>query len=113
MAVSIRLNNSLTSTDDNNVIAENAVTKQLESKAFTIYPNPASQNANIKFANALSGKLVVTITDMNGNKILQKDVSGDYSNFTKLDVSKLKSGNYIISVNSDNFNGKQSLIIAK
>ncbi|HYJ62595.1 MAG TPA: T9SS type A sorting domain-containing protein, partial [Parafilimonas sp.] len=105
--------NSLTSTDNNNVIAESAVAKQLENKAFTIYPNPASQNANIKFANALSGKFVVTITDMNGNKILQKDVSGDYSNFIKLDVSKLKSGNYIISVNSDNFNGKQSLIIAK
>ena len=106
-------NNSFTSTNDNNVIAESAVAKQLESKAFTIYPNPASQTANIKFANAFSGKLVITITDMNGNKVLQKDVSGDYSNFIKLDVNKLKSGSYIISINSDNFNGKQSLIIAK
>lgn len=106
-------NNSFTQTDGNNVIAESAVIKQLETKAFTIYPNPASQTANIKFANALNGKAVVTITDMNGNKVLQKDLSGSYLNYIKLDVNTLKNGSYIISINGDNFNEKRSLIIAK
>ena len=106
-------NNSFASTTDNNVIAESAVTKQMINKSFSIYPNPASQTANVQFANAFNGKLVITITDINGNKVLQKDLSGNHLNFIKLDVNTLKSGSYIISVTGDNFNGKQSLIIAK
>lgn len=106
-------NNSFTQTGGNDVIAESAVSKQIETKAFTIYPNPASQAVNIKLANALSGKAVVTITDMNGNKVLQKDISGSYLNFIKVDVNTLKNGTYIISITADNFNEKRSLIIAK
>jgi hypothetical protein len=108
-------NNSLTSTNDNNVIAESAVTKQLEmvSKSLAIYPNPASQNANIKFANAISGKAVLTITDMNGNKVLQKDLNGNHLNFIKLDVNMLKNGSYIVTVSGDDFSTKGTLVIAK
>lgn len=95
------------------VIADNASQAALN-KAVVVYPNPASQVANIKFANSLNGKVVVVVTDMSGNKVLEKNLSGSYLNYIKLDVGTLKSGSYIVSIKDDNnYNEKTSLIVAK
>ncbi|HEY2727024.1 MAG TPA: T9SS type A sorting domain-containing protein, partial [Parafilimonas sp.] len=107
-------NNPFTSGSDNTSIAQSATANKLQSTndAFTVYPNPAHSSATLKFTKALSGSVVITITDMNGSKALQQTVHGDYQNYIKLNLSTLKSGNYIITITANNYNQTTALVVA-
>ena len=106
-------NNSFTSANDNNIIAENAAANKLQiaNNAFTVYPNPVHGAATIKFANSISGHVEIILTSVNGSKVFQQSFSGNYLNYIRLNLSLVKSGTYIISIMGNNINQKGSLII--
>ena len=106
-------NNSFTGNNTN--IAASATSNKLPStvdNAFTVYPNPARSSATLKFTKALSGSVTIIITDMNGSKVLQQSVHGDYINYIKLNLGTLKSGNYIITINANNYSQTTALVVA-
>ncbi|MEP6684750.1 MAG: T9SS type A sorting domain-containing protein, partial [Parafilimonas sp.] len=107
-------NSSFTSVDNTN-IAEYATANKIQpatNDVFTVYPNPARSSVTLKFPNALSGSVIITITDMNGSKVLQQSVRGDYLNYIKLNITTLKSGNYIITINATNYHQTTALVVA-
>ena len=107
-------NNSFTSGGGHNIIAESATAGQLQAavNTFTVYPNPAHGITTIKLANAVTGHIEITVTDMHGNKIMQQSLQGNYLNYIRLNLSAVKNGTYIITVTANNVHQNASLIIA-
>ena len=64
------------------------------SKAYKIYPNPASTTLTIKAEKTL-GDVTIYLLDVNGRKVLTK--SATLINEVELNTSSLKSGLYILS----------------
>ena len=60
----------------------------------TIYPNPASDEINIKLGNDIES-MIVEIYNIIGEKVLYKRVNSSY---VRIDVSKLEAGVYLISI---------------
>ncbi|OYT11192.1 MAG: hypothetical protein B6I18_05105 [Bacteroidetes bacterium 4572_112] len=67
--------------------------KQISKQAVNIYPNPATTEINISLKQANEGIARLSIIDIQGKVVIQKQV-GDKQ--TKLDVSALSSGIYIV-----------------
>ena len=63
-----------------------------------LYPNPASQMLNVEFDGKEPPLGVITVTDMAGVVVLSQECS---SAVTSLDVSRLKSGVYVIGFRND------------
>jgi hypothetical protein len=99
---------------NNTSIAESATSNKLQStdNIFTVYPNPARSSATLKFTKALSGSVTITITDMNGKNVLQQSAQGDYMNYIRLNLGSLKSGNYLITINTNNYSQTTALVVA-
>lgn len=74
------------------------VERQLELKAFSVFPNPTTNNINISFQGN-SESTVVQVTDISGKEIF-KDVVDDFSgSYNKdLDLSNYAKGQYILYV---------------
>lgn len=60
----------------------------------TIYPNPASDEINIKLGDDVES-MIVEIYNIIGEKVISKTVNSSY---TKIDISKLETGVYLISI---------------
>ena len=65
-------------------------------KTFTVFPNPATQNISINFQSK-NANASLQIFDMNGKLVLQKTIISSTANV--IDISKLVSGSYTITVN--------------
>ena len=63
-----------------------------------LYPNPANQVLNVEFDGVETPSGVITITDIAGVVVLSQECS---STVTSLDVSRLKSGVYVIGFRND------------
>lgn len=65
---------------------------------FMVYPNPNSGNFNVKFKNAATDKVELTIIDMSGRAIFTKNYNsqGDFNENVQLDA--IQSGVYMISL---------------
>lgn len=70
----------------------------------SIYPNPSNHFTTIK----INQEGEYTLTDLTG-KTIQQDVL-DYSGETKLDVSELKNGTYILNINTKDSNYSRKVI---
>lgn len=77
--------------------------KELSSKNYTVYPNPASDNINISFT---SNSIFVTfdLYDTQGRKLISKEVT----NNNQISLDGLKSGIYLYDISCDGVrkNGK-------
>lgn len=67
---------------------------ELENNAIHIYPNPTSESITLQFSKDVSGSSI-EIIDESGRVVLVSEV---HSNAIKLDVSKLESGFYYITL---------------
>ncbi|MEO1257375.1 MAG: T9SS type A sorting domain-containing protein [Bacteroidota bacterium] len=65
-----------------------------------LFPNPATHQATLQFGRAISSG-TVTVTDMTGRTILQRDMESGESQ-SLLDVSGWKAGTYFIKIQLDN-----------
>ncbi|MEI6594074.1 MAG: choice-of-anchor E domain-containing protein [Bacteroidota bacterium] len=72
----------------------------------SLFPVPANNELNVNFGNAqFSGNISVKIFDMIGRQVLNRQLSVSSKNqVSSLDISKLTSGSYFISVTSENGN---------
>jgi hypothetical protein len=74
----------------------------------SIYPNPATDFVVINIATENFAGAMITITDTKGRTVIEKMISSSNS---KLDISNLGSGVYIISIKSDSINEISKLIV--
>ncbi|MEN2413137.1 family 16 glycosylhydrolase [Flavobacterium mesophilum] len=87
--------------------ALNSIEEPQEAEAiFTMYPNPTSDYVQLSSPDNLDNK-VITIYDNSGTLILQ---TKSESNESTIDVSKLKSGIYILNFKSDQKSWSKKLI---
>ena len=71
-----------------------------------LYPNPCNNSLNIvNYASEIDN---ITIFNLNGQEVLNKDFS---TNLIKINTSKLEKGLYIVDVKSNNISIKRKLVI--
>lgn len=68
-------------------------------KPFVVYPNPATDYVSIKLTNHDCPVTTVELLDYSGRLVRRIAVEGD--ELITLDLGSMKSGNYILRVNSD------------
>jgi hypothetical protein len=72
---------------------------------FSIYPNPVS-NGVVKISSQSTGTMTATIFDVLGKQVLSANIIN-----ATLNVSKLKAGVYILSVNQNGMSSTKKLVI--
>lgn len=79
--------------------------------SFSIYPNPAKNNVNIKI-NGINEDVMANIYDVSGRLIMQKNLNPTNNQIdNNLDVSKLAKGIYTVSIQNERINKTQKLVI--
>ncbi|MDW7691695.1 LamG-like jellyroll fold domain-containing protein [Flammeovirgaceae bacterium SG7u.111] len=89
-------------------VAENAASrigleKEVDSKVFSIYPNPVVDNLTIN----LEAEALVTIINLSGNIVWQRTIS---QSTNSIDLSSLNEGLYIIKVQSENMHAVKKIL---
>jgi len=66
---------------------------------FSVYPNPSSSHLNVVLPDYLNESVQFTVYNIVGQEMINITLS---SSSTKVDISNLNSGNYVVKVNVDN-----------
>lgn len=79
------------------------VPKPGKNMSFDVFPNPASNELNIRpVASALTADMSLTVCDINGKILFRKEIGNIQSGQTiKQDVSKLATGTYLLKISSN------------
>ena len=79
---------------------------------FSVYPNPSNNGClHIDCSNISSEIISISVTDISGREVIYSKVSLNLNNTIKLDISKLNSGSYIITLGDKQVNEKMKFII--
>jgi len=78
-----------------------SVKKIIQNKAVSVFPTPARDELNIQFTTAEYNNVSAEIFTISGKKVLTKQLNGISENSTKLNVSNLAVGTYILRLTSD------------
>jgi hypothetical protein len=84
-----------------NYLEPTSVNDLPSSIAITAYPNPTQNNFNLKFENAISGKYLTTIYDLNGRKLQQQEEQINNSAILHFNTENLSKGMYLVHVEKD------------
>ncbi|WP_397363253.1 T9SS type A sorting domain-containing protein [Olleya sp. R77988] len=76
---------------------------------FSLYPNPANAEVNIRFSNALRGSFALTVIDIQGKQVFSTTVNTD--TIQAFNVSNLESGMYFVKLKNSNIEHIQKLIV--
>jgi hypothetical protein len=82
------------------VLPTSSITSPLDGMEIRLYPNPASVTLNIRLFGA-NGFKKITITDVSGAEIQSAIGNSDNSTYYIFDVNSLKTGFYIIIVETE------------
>jgi hypothetical protein len=110
----INFDNSTGNYLSSSLSAINAVTmsvtgiNNIGTSGISIYPNPASDFVVINIATEGFAGATITVNDTKGRTVIERMISSSNS---KLDISNLESGIYIISIKSDSLNEISKLIV--
>lgn len=74
---------------------------------YKVYPNPTNNNLFIK-TNKSFGQVTMTITDMNGRQVYNKQV--DFFGTVEINMSALQSGIYILNMKGQNIDTNHKII---
>jgi hypothetical protein len=74
----------------------------------SIYPNPATDFVVINIATENFAGATVTVNDTKGRTVIEKMIGSSNS---KLDISNLRSGVYVINIKSYSINKISKLIV--
>lgn len=98
-----------------NITSELSVTDINKKMSFGLYPNPAQNkmtNLLLDTKQASKEQTTAEIYDMTGKKVFAKKIDAKMGlQTTKLDLSNLSTGTYILKVNSDGKSESKKLII--
>jgi photosystem II stability/assembly factor-like uncharacterized protein len=86
--------------------------EETESLRFELYPNPAVSAVSLQSAAFSQQSAVVEIYDLNGRKLLEKQIPAR-SEIVEIDVSSLQSGIYCCRLVSEKYSATQKLVIQK
>jgi len=89
-----------------NLFGTDVPNTDLQSLNFKMYPNPTSVKVWFELNNnKAKGDFVVDVYDVTGRKVLNENL-GQFENqeLKSMDVSRLKSGIYLVRVNIGNYN---------
>ena len=86
-------------------IAENNI-----SNAIKLFPVPVKDVLNITLLEAITGTLKIQIYDITGQKVLSETWNPKGNTSIKVDVTLLRTGAYIVELNSEKFNIHKKLI---
>jgi hypothetical protein len=75
---------------------------------FSLYPSPASSNINLNFNEVWNSNIELTIHDIYGKVILSQFV---INNTTKIDVSQLSSGMYIVNAKDGATSAQKTFVV--
>ncbi|HEY9114319.1 MAG TPA: T9SS type A sorting domain-containing protein [Bacteroidales bacterium] len=83
-----------------------------EQNNFSVFPNPASDFVSINFDSFGQQNVLISITDMNGRIILQKNISASSGKVSeKIEISELSKGVYVVSVqNNDRLSSRKIVV---
>jgi hypothetical protein len=80
----------------------------------SVYPNPAENTVYVEVKDQKSVLLDLTITDLVGKKIFEKEIMADAgTNMVPVDVTKLQNGIYILRIADNESSFTKKLIIKK
>jgi len=82
------------------------------SAGISVFPNPAKGIVNVSWNNGKAGVATITVSDITGRTVLNTTVDmTDANGVTKLDVSSLNAGIFLVSVTTDvaKYNAKISV----
>lgn len=85
-------------------------TEDFITKSVSMYPNPTSGKLDLIFNNTSEGLIEISAFDLQGKLILKTNEILD-RNKTHLNVSKLKSGLYILKIKKDGLESVKKLIV--
>ncbi|OBX23694.1 MULTISPECIES: T9SS-dependent M36 family metallopeptidase [Bizionia] len=74
---------------------------------YKVYPNPTNNNLFIK-TNKSYGQVIMTITDMNGRQVYNKEV--DLFGTVEINMNTLQSGIYILNMKGQNIDANHKII---
>lgn len=81
--------------------------EEFNSSSYKVYPNPTNSRLFIKTAKNY-GEVTLTLTDLNGRQVLSTKV--ELLNEVEIDVNRLQSGIYILSINGQSINANHKII---
>ena len=82
-----------------------------DNQSFSISPNPAKDFATISFSKTID-KAKIAVYDITGKQVIIKSLSGNLISY-RLNTQSLKSGLYVIKVNTATGNYNEKLLINK
>lgn len=88
-----------------------ALGAQNQGPQVSIYPNPASSQVNIAFSDPVKSDVVVTISDILGNKIETLRFTPDAAITIDLVALSLKNGIYLVKIESAEVSSLKRLVI--
>jgi ASPIC and UnbV/Secretion system C-terminal sorting domain/FG-GAP-like repeat/Ig-like domain CHU_C associated len=95
-------------------IGTTGITNVVENNGISIYPNPASEVVNVTFAGASNSVALVELTDVTGRVVatwsIDKPTAGQN---TKLNVSTIAAGSYLLSIKTDSKKVVQKIVLTK
>jgi Secretion system C-terminal sorting domain len=77
---------------------------------FNLYPNPASDIVTLNINKTNNENLEINIYDILGDLVLSESLK---QNQQKINIGDLNNGIYIVEINSNEWSGKQKLIIQR
>jgi hypothetical protein len=88
------------------------INDSFEAVGLSLLPNPATSDCNLQFENAFRGKVTVSIYSVTGEVVLVNEFSSsDYQQTIGLNIKDLKSGLYVVQVNTDEYSANAKLIV--
>ncbi len=100
---------SWTLANDSGMILGIPVNPEISSE-FTVWPNPAGSNINLKFGQGQEGNASISIVNVIGQELFQKNQYISTGTIVPINVSSLASGMYFVRVSSSNFNSTSKFI---
>ncbi|MBP6235302.1 MAG: T9SS type A sorting domain-containing protein [Saprospiraceae bacterium] len=86
-----------------NITDQNTTNRSIDTeKEFSVYPNPASDEINVKWISGYTGKAAnITVTNQLGQTVATQKLGAVTNEIETINVSQLTNGMYILSVQSE------------
>ena len=94
-------------------VVPNAVKAVVTNGLISVYPNPASDNLNVKWQGQAAGVADVLITDIVGKQVYRSTIEINSAGQSQINVADLKEGVYMLTIRSENSNYSGKLLIQR
>jgi uncharacterized protein YjdB len=94
------------------VVVNNVEDVTTAASGIVVFPNPATSTINIAWNNASAGTATYTITDVTGRAVINRSVTmGNGTGNSRINISHLSKGLYMITIKGDNVSYTGKLVI--